>query len=1428
MRNNLPYNVMRNPNSWDNVPRDPVTIAAAISPSLFASGAAIGLAGQVLVFGVTLAISTVTSWALSALAPKPDFSSFGSQGALVNARDATAPADFVYGEVRKGGVITYYESTGEKNKYLHQIIVLAGHEVEEIGDIYVNDEVVTWDESTGFVTSEKWASTEEVRVQDGFYPSNDDRLAGQPKYVTQEVAKNHIRIRKFHGDQTQAPADLLAESELEGDDALTSNFVGNGIAYLYVRYEYDREVFASGLPLITTKIKGKKVYDPRDQTTAYSNNAALCVRDFLTSGYGLNDDAIDDVSFAAAAQESDELVTLANDEGTEKRYTINGIIKSSSPIGSVLGNMSTACAGTLFWGSGYWKLKVGVYSAPVKSLTLDDLRGPINLSTRTSMRDSFNAVGGTFNNAVDGFITADYPKIIAETLAGSFVVGQPYTITEVGTTDFTAIGASSNSLGVTFNATGAGNGTGKASAFLGEDGGDELLLDLSLPFTTSAAAAQRIAKLTLFRGREQMSLSADFGLNAFDVEVGDIVSFTNDRYGFNDKEFEVLGWAFASDQDAGDLRVTLTLQETSATAFSWIAEESEIIGNNTNLPVASAGLTVSNLGLFGAGEVQSDGTFVNATILNWDAVDSALLDHYEVEWRPVTDSTYLSASTSEVDIKLSPLIDNLEYVFRVRAVTVLGIKGPFTSITGTAGGDTTAPSLPTSLSAVGTLGFIDLSWVNPADPDLNFVEVWESADSNIANATQIAKAFGDTFNRGNLSPLVTRYYWIRAVDFSGNKSGFVGPEFATTSQVTAGDIGPAVIGYDNFAGDVATLFDDISTDLSERALLVDYNITVDYQQQLEAATDQLATDALTLALNASSFEGRVNDAGITVDPATGSVVIQGLSAVEGQVNEVKIDLDAVEGELSLKATTSYVNSAIAAASLPEASLAELEGLEARVSVVEIDLDSVEGSITLASTGSYYNVNDGVLGVEALEGRITISEGEITLKASQTEMDDVETRLGSAEITLNSIDAPSIALTVQDVRSISERQYDLSELTLQEVLGRYKDREYLLQDSAYARLSLTADVNDEREARASAELVLSAEIGANKSLLLSEQVARADADSALASDITKLEATVIGLDADIVGTATAVSGLTTRVDNAEGTITAQASLITTLSTTVGDNTTSITEAATSINGIEAKYGVQIDNNGSITGYQLLSGLGGSAFNVRADQFAVFNSTGAGGDNPFTIFTSSRTIDGVVYPAGTYIKDATIDNAAIVDGSITNAKIGGTIQSTSYVSGSTGWSIRKSGAAEFNDVVISRPLVLNSGQFSYTGSVSNGGTVNINFVNTGIRIGTDDVWANQRVALIAVARVVPTSASSVESGSLWRAKADVYNAFRWFGSTVWDAADGLQHTWTRDPSTLVTPDWSSGTDQRVLMDIEIKTSLIQMNGPINVYWKVYQVT
>jgi hypothetical protein len=55
-----------------------------------------------------------------------------------------------------------------------------------------------------------------------------------------------------------------------------------------------------------------------------------------------------------------------------------------------------------------------------------------------------------------------YPALVTIN-AGSFVIGEAYTITTIGNTDFTLIGAASNTVGISFVATGTGTGTGTAN-----------------------------------------------------------------------------------------------------------------------------------------------------------------------------------------------------------------------------------------------------------------------------------------------------------------------------------------------------------------------------------------------------------------------------------------------------------------------------------------------------------------------------------------------------------------------------------------------------------------------------------------------------------------------------------------------------------------------------------------------------------------------------------------------------------------------------------------------------------------------------------------------------------------------------------------------------------------------------------------------------
>ena len=696
---------VKNWNDWDRVPRDPITIGAAIASALSVTSV-IGIA---IVTGLTaIAISAVTSWAVSALSPKPDFSSFGagggsrggSAGTLVNVKQAASPADFVYGEVRKGGVISFYESTGTDNKFLHQVIVIAGHEIQSIDDIYVNDEIVSVDGSD-FVTGD-W--------------------------------KSKIRVKIHLGNQTAADTDLVAETSVD------TSFVGNGLAYLYVRYEYDQDVFANGLPLITVMVKGKKVYDPRNSTTAYSNNAALCIRDYITSVYGLSDSAIDDVTFSAAANECDELITLSGG-GTEKRYAVNGIATSATPIKTVLGDMSTACAGTIFWGSGYWKLKVGAYSAPVKTLTLDDLRGPISLDTRTTMRDNFNTIRGTFNDASQDYITADYPELTS-------------------------------------------------TVFKTEDNGEEVALDLPFPYTTSASAAQRLAKLTLYRSREQMTINADFGLEALSIEVGDIIGFTNERYGFDEKEFEVVGWRFTPDPEAGDLRVNLTLRETSSSAYDWNAEETAIINNNSTLPafnfVPPVGLNVIGAELRLANEQVVGVILVDVTLnpLRADKLEFQFRKHGAAEFVPVgTTSSVLSSNRFEV-----VGINDGFFDFRARAINNIGVRGEWRTIENRQISLFAAPPQDVQNLASNVVGnTLHLSWTPVTDLDLSHYKLRYSPTTSGAayqNSIDVLQKISRPANSVTLPSKVGTYF-IKAIDKLGNPSV---DSQATVVQTSTADI----------------------------------------------------------------------------------------------------------------------------------------------------------------------------------------------------------------------------------------------------------------------------------------------------------------------------------------------------------------------------------------------------------------------------------------------------------------------------------------------------------------------------------------------------------------------------------------------------------------------------------------------------------------
>ena len=430
-------------------------------------------------------------------------------GYNVNRRGAALHHQVVYGQTKTGGVVVFDDASGANNKNLSRIIAYAGHEINSFEKIYMGRYELT-------LSGDNVTSAQEIDENGNAVGSSTNKF------------NSYIKVRQVTGGHT----DSLNGSFSSFSSEWTSAHKLLGIAHLAIVFTYADDVWEEGLPEVTALIKGKKVYDPRTTTTAWSDNPALIVRDFLTNSvYGLAEATtnIDDTLVSTAANVCEETVTDGD------RYTCNGAWTTSQAPVDVIAQLMTSCAGYLWYAQGKWRMKAGKYVAPTVTLTEDDLRSPISVATRHSRRDNFNAVRGTFRGPSTNYQFTDYPTVTA-------------------------------------------------AAFVTTDGGLESTMDLALPFTDTPNEAQRLANIALEKNRSQITITGSFGLNAFSLQVGDNVNITNTRFGWTDKLFEVVAWSLSVEDY--QLNVNLVLRETTTTTYDEFQNIAVFESDNTNLPGA--------------------------------------------------------------------------------------------------------------------------------------------------------------------------------------------------------------------------------------------------------------------------------------------------------------------------------------------------------------------------------------------------------------------------------------------------------------------------------------------------------------------------------------------------------------------------------------------------------------------------------------------------------------------------------------------------------------------------------------------------------------------------------------------------------------------------------------------------------------------------
>lgn len=672
----------------------PEIIIPALLGAINVAGVGIAIGGGFFFKTSAFVLNAILGAALYALSPKPTAASAGPS--LVTARSSNAARKLIYGEARIGGTVAFLEST-DSDKYLHVVILFAAHEVQSFDGIYLNDELLTLS-GNDVISPAKYAG--KVKV----YP------------VTQGTVGN-------------IPASLIS------DTSWTSSHVLQDQAYVYFRFEDDRDAFQGQLPNISAVIKGRLVYDTRTSLTAYSSNPAMCIRDYLLDGdYGVGVDSsdIDDTTFNAAANICDEDVDL-DAGGKEPRYEMDGVVDTGVTLKTNLEAMLTSLNGSLYHTNGKWSLRAGAYISPSITLDEDDLAGPIILTTANNPVDKFNAVKGLFVSPDSDYQITNFPEITSAT-------------------------------------------------FETEDGDARKYADLNLPFTSSFARAQRIAKQVLYRSRQKITFSAKFKLSVFKFQIGDTVMINNARFGFSSKVFEVVSWTMTFTPD--DVSVTCVLKETNSAIYDWdeSTEESVFQQDNTTLPDPSTSPTPTNLALAASSTVNADGVVNSIITATWDDVLTGFADHYEVQHKLTSGAAYTSIDGKSEEHIIRALTSGSNYTVRVRTVNIFGVRSPWLTATQNAITDTTAPSVATSLTATGSWKGNLISWVNPTDNDFKEVEVWVHTSDVSGSASKAGSTGGTDFFHGGLANASKRYYWLKSIDFTGNTSVFTSSVNATTYE----------------------------------------------------------------------------------------------------------------------------------------------------------------------------------------------------------------------------------------------------------------------------------------------------------------------------------------------------------------------------------------------------------------------------------------------------------------------------------------------------------------------------------------------------------------------------------------------------------------------------------------------------------------------
>jgi hypothetical protein len=176
--------------------------------------------------------------------------------------------------------------------------------------------------------------------------------------------------------------------------------------------------------------------------------------------------------------------------------------------------------------------------------------------------------------------------------------------------------------------------------------------------------------------------------------------------------------------------------------------------------------------------------------LTWNAITTDTFDHYVIEYKRSSFTYYTPIITTSNTITIDNLLAGVSYVFRIASVNKAGISSDFSSTLVVAmPNDTTAPATVTGVTATGAIQAVLLRWTHNTDADLASYNIYRYITNTSASAVLVGNITGNVYMDNGLVKDTTYYYWLKAVDISGNLStAYSTVASATTRNVEKTDI----------------------------------------------------------------------------------------------------------------------------------------------------------------------------------------------------------------------------------------------------------------------------------------------------------------------------------------------------------------------------------------------------------------------------------------------------------------------------------------------------------------------------------------------------------------------------------------------------------------------------------------------------------------